>query len=59
MTTVNLSVWFDGIEKPVDDAIVEVPNTLQEEFNGVCKERIKAVLKVIGAKNVRVAFIAY
>ena len=59
MTTVNLSVWFDGIEKSVDDAIVEVPNTLQEEFNGVCKRRIEEVLKTIGAKNVRIAFIAY
>ena len=58
-TTVNLSIWFDGIETSVDDAITEVRNMLQDEFEGVCKPRIVEVLKKMGAKNVRIAFIAY
>ena len=58
-TTVNLSIWFDGIETSVDTAIEEVRNLLKEEFEGTCKPRIEEVLKSMGAKNVRIAFIAY
>ena len=58
-TTVNLSIWFDGIETSVDDAMLEVRHMLQEEFEGVCKPRIEEVLKAMGAKNVRIAFLAY
>ena len=58
-TTIKLSIWFDGLETEVDEAIAEVRYMLQEEFNGICKPRIEEVLKEMGAKNVRIAFIAY
>lgn len=57
--TVKMSVWFIGVESLHDSALDEVQEVLTDALRSACKPIFEAALAKIGAKDVRIQFIAY